>query len=53
MAVIPEGEARYRVAELLRTHPQLGFLALKLQVEGIADWVKLLEKLQQAVAERS
>jgi hypothetical protein len=48
MAFIPEGEARYRVIQLVNRYPELSLLLLKLQNEGV-DWVALLGKLEQAV----
>jgi hypothetical protein len=51
MAPIHETEARYRVTELVKKHPHLSDLLFKLQSEG-ADWLRLLEELQRAVADQ-
>jgi hypothetical protein len=51
MALIREEEARYRVVQLVKTHPSLSNLLLKLQNEGMS-WDALLEALQQAHTER-
>ena len=51
IAPIHETEARYQVTELIKRHPHLSDRLFKLQSEG-ADWVRLLEELQRAIAEQ-
>jgi hypothetical protein len=45
-----EAEARYQVIRLVKKHPRLTDILFKVQSEG-TDWVMLLKRLQQALAE--
>jgi hypothetical protein len=47
---LTEQEACYQVVQLVKTHPSLGKLLLKLKNDGV-DWVQILRMLRQALKE--